>query len=147
MRVTSPAFSNNELIPSLYTCNGQNVNPSLVFHDTPANTQSLALIVHDPDAPSGDFTHWIVWNIPHLQLKIPTNSVPIGSSQGLNDTGQVGYTGPCPPSGTHRYFFDVYALALNNLNLTPNETLRSELESAINNFILDQASIIGLYRQ
>jgi Raf kinase inhibitor-like YbhB/YbcL family protein len=107
LKIDSPAFKNEEPIPSKYTCEGENISPPLTIHDIPQGAKSLALIVEDPDAPNGTFDHWLLWNIPVThELEEKTN---IGTS-GINGFGKTGYGGPCPPSGTHRYFFRVYAL-------------------------------------
>jgi Raf kinase inhibitor-like YbhB/YbcL family protein len=110
--VISPVFREGAPIPPQYTCRGQNVNPPLNIFNTPTGTQSLTLIMHDPDAVSGDFLHWLVWDITPSTESIPVNSVPIGAIQGLNGRGEPSYYGPCPPkgTGTHRYMFDFYAL-------------------------------------
>jgi Raf kinase inhibitor-like YbhB/YbcL family protein len=110
MEVISPVFRDGGTIPPQYSCRGQNVNPPLAIFNPPAKTQSLTIVMHDPDAPSGDFLHWLVWDIPPSTESIAVNSVPVGAVQGLNDAGKSGYMGPCPPSGSHRYVFDFYAL-------------------------------------
>ncbi len=140
LSVTSPAFANNGRIPAKYTCDGNDVNPPLSIEGIPEGTKSLVLIVDDPDAPRGTWDHWIVWNIPPAQ-KIEENSVP--GTEGLNDSGRRSYGGPCPPSGTHRYFFKVYALDT-TLNLSPNSRKR-DVEKAMMGHILAQGQIVGLY--
>jgi hypothetical protein len=105
--VSSPAFGNNGTIPAMYTCDGENINPELILADLPENTESLVLIVDDPDAPTGTFTHWTVWDIEPTDT-IAENNIP--GTQGFNDFGITDYSGPCPPSGTHRYFFRIYSL-------------------------------------
>jgi len=110
LHLTSQAFSNNGMIPSEYTCDGADGNPPLTIRDIPAKSRSFALIVDDPDAPKGTWVHWVVWNIGPDTTDIPANSVPGGALQGTNDFGKRSYGGPCPPSGTHRYFFKLYAL-------------------------------------
>ncbi len=142
LKLASPAFKNNEMIPAKYTCRGEDINPALEISGVPSNAKSLALIVDDPDAPAGIWVHWVVWNMPPTQ-KINEDSVPPGSSQGVTDFGRPGYGGPCPPSGTHRYFFKLYALD-SNLNLGPN-TKKSDLENAMKGHILAQTQLIGLY--
>ncbi|MEZ5336276.1 MAG: YbhB/YbcL family Raf kinase inhibitor-like protein [Methanolobus sp.] len=107
LTVTSTAFGNGEQIPSKYTCDGENVNPSLETGNIPDDLVSLLLIMDDPDAPSGTFTHWVVWNI-EPETEIAENSIP--GIEGLNGASRASYTGPCPPSGTHRYFFKMYGL-------------------------------------
>jgi len=140
LRVTSPAFTNNGPIPRKYTCDGNDVNPPLSIEGIPEGTKSLVLIVDDPDAPRGTWDHWIVWNISPVQ-KIEENRVP--GTEGLNDSGRRSYGGPCPPSGTHRYFFKVYALDT-TLNLSPNSR-KKDVEKAMMEHILAQGHIIGLY--
>jgi len=142
LRMTSPAFENKGSIPSKYTCDGRDVNPPLKIEDIPKETQSLVLIVDDPDAPAGTFDHWIVWNIPPTE-RIEENSVP--GTEGLNDLRKYSYGGPCPPSGTHRYFFKVYALDT-KLSLNPNSRKR-DLEKAMTGHILAKGELIGLYRR
>lgn len=143
MRLESPAFAHNQPIPTKYTCDGEDVSPPLKIFDVPANAKSLALIMDDPDAPRGTWLHWTVWNIPPDTQEIAENSVPQGAVEGMTDFGRPGYGGPCPPSGTHRYFFKLYALDT-MLNLPPGAKL-SELEAAMSGHILAQAELIGLY--
>ena len=140
--VKSPAFENNQLIPVKYTCDGQDVNPPLMIEGVPPETKTLALIVDDPDAPRGTFDHWVVWNIPPSG-KIEEHSIP--GTEGLNSAGQRGYMGPCPPSGTHRYFFKVYALDA-KLNLK-SEARKKDLEKAMESHVLAKGELIGLYRR
>ncbi len=140
LTVTSPAFENNKLIPSKYTCDGDDVNPTLVIKEIPEETKSLVLIVADPDAPMGTWDHWIVWNIPPTD-KIEEDTVP--GTEGLNDFRKHSYGGPCPPSGTHRYFFKVYALDT-KLNLDSNSRKR-DVEKAMKDHILAQGELVGLY--
>jgi len=140
LTITSPAFENNKLIPPKYTCDGDDVNPTLVIKGIPEETKSLILIVDDPDAPMGTWDHWIVWNIPPTN-KIEENSVP--GTEGLNDFRKHSYGGPCPPSGTHRYFFKVYALDT-KLNLDSNSRKR-DVEKAMKGHILAQGELVGLY--
>lgn len=142
VKLTSPAFENNQRIPEKYTCDGDNVNPPLKIHDLPNNTQSLAMIVDDPDAPSGDWTHWLVWNIPPTN-EIRENSVP--GMEGLNDFDLPIYGGPCPASGEHRYHFRIFALN-GQLSLDKN-TSKKDLENAIQDKLLDSAVLIGKYQR
>jgi Raf kinase inhibitor-like YbhB/YbcL family protein len=145
VQLTSPLFNHQSSLPSDYTCKGRGVSPPLSIHNVPPGTKSLALIFHDPDSVSHDFTHWLVWNILPVQLEIPENTVPTSAIEGITDYGKVGYGQPCPPTGTgmHRYTFDLYALdALLDL---PSGATRSELETAIAGHILDQAQFIGLF--
>lgn len=145
MQLQSSVFSNNQKIPAKYTCDDGDVNPPLSISDVPQNAKSLVLIVDDPDAPSGNWTHWLVWNIDPTTREITESSVPAGASEGVTDFGRPGYGGPCPPSGTHRYFFNLYALDM-MLDL-PGDTRRNELEVAITGHIIDQATLIGLYEK
>jgi Raf kinase inhibitor-like YbhB/YbcL family protein len=141
LTVKSPAFEHNKPIPKKYGCNGDNINPPLTIEGTPKETKALALTVDDPDAPKGTFDHWVVWNIPPQTTKIQENTAP--GTEGLNGTRQNGYTGPCPSSGTHRYFFKVYALDT-QLGLNPNST-KKELEAAIEGHVLAKGELIGLF--
>ena len=143
MKITSPAFQNNDTIPKKYTCDGDNVNPPLEISEVPVNTQSLVLIMDDPDAPVGTWVHWTIWNIDPKITKIEENSVPIKAVEGKTSFGNTGYGGPCPPSGIHRYFFKLYAL-----DIKPDissSSKKDKLEETIKNHILDYAEIIGLY--
>ena len=140
LTITSPAFERNKLIPSKYTCDGDDVNPPLNIKGTPEETKSLVLIVDDPDAPMGTWDHWIVWNIPPTN-KIEENSVP--GTEGLNNFRRHSYGGPCPPSGTHRYFFRVYALDT-KLDLNPNSR-KKEIEKAMKDHILARGELVGRY--
>jgi Raf kinase inhibitor-like YbhB/YbcL family protein len=141
MTITSPAFTNGGNIPSKYTCDGANLSPPLELHDVPATAKTLALIVDDPDAPSGTFTHWFVWNIDPKQRAIAEGArFP---NQGINDFGRTGYGGPCPPSGTHRYFFKLYALD-RELAL-PSGPKRARLETEMKGHIVAQTELMGRY--
>ena len=142
MRLTSPAFENNTPIPLKFTCQGEGVNPPLVIENIPENTQSLALIADDPDAPGGTFVHWVVYDIPVIG-RIEENSVP--GKQGSNTGGGISYVSPCPPTGTHRYLFKIYALdKVFNLN---EGVSKPSLESAMLGHILEKAELIGLYKK
>ena len=143
MFLTSEAFENNEFIPKQYSYKGGNINPSLLINNVPEGTKSLALIVDDPDAPVRVYSHWLVWNIPVNTKKIEEGLLPEGSIQGLNDFQKNEYDGPYPPSGTHRYFFKLYALDF-VLNLEENSR-KVDLENAMTGHILSEASLIGLY--
>lgn len=142
MKLTSPAFTNNERVPSEYTCQGQDINPQLEISDIPENTQSLVLIVDDPDSPSGTWIHWILFNIPLISA-ISEDSVPQGAVQGKNSFGENAYNGPCPGSGSHRYFFKLYTLDI-TLNLNEGAT-KTQVEQAMQNHILDEAQLVGVY--
>ena len=142
LTVKSPAFENNKLIPSKYTCDGEEVSPPLTVEGIPEKTKSLALIMEDPDAPAGLFIHWLVWNIPPSN-EIQENSVP--GTEGLNTNKKNSYHGPCPPGGTHRYYFKVYALDT-HLNIGAFSE-KEVLENAMQNHILAHGELIGLYRR
>ncbi len=142
MKIKSNDFKHNEFIPRKFTCEGQDINPGLIIEEVSAEAKSLALIVDDPDAPMKTWVHWVVFDIP-VTSRIEENSIP--GKQGRNDFGRKNYGGPCPPFGTHRYFFKIYALD-KNLNL--NEGLsKEELEKAMQGHILDKAELIGLYKK
>lgn len=143
LRLTSTAFEDSSAIPNTYTCKGQNINPPLDISGVPGSTKSLVLIVHDPDAPVGDFVHWLVWNITPDTTKIGENSVPASSVQGTTDFGNIGYGGPCPPSGTNRYFFELYSLD-SQLGLSESTDMAG-LRSAMAGHIIDNAKLIGLF--
>jgi Raf kinase inhibitor-like YbhB/YbcL family protein len=142
---TSQAFPNNGMIPSEYTYDGADGNPHLTIRNVPDKSRSLALIVDDPDAPRGTWVHWVVWNMGADTKEIPATSVPRGALQGTNDFGNQSYGGPCPPSGTHRYIFKLYALNI-SLALKPGAT-KAQLEEAMKGHILEKTELIGLYRR
>ena len=142
IEVSSRVFSANEEIPSRYTCDGEDVNPPLNIGELPERTRSLALIVEDPDAPMGTWDHWLVWNIPPAK-EIKEDSIP--GVEGKNSFNKHHYGGPCPPSGTHRYFFKVYALdAMLELGADAD---KEDLEKAMTGKILGRGEIMGLYRK
>ncbi len=143
--LSSNAFENNGGIPPKFTCDGMDINPPLVIHGAPAGSKSLALIVDDPDAPRGMWVHWVVWNIDPKTTEIGEDSVPKGAVQGMNDFRKHDYGGPCPPSGTHRYFFKLYALDT-QLNIGANSE-KTALEKAMQGHILSQAQIMGTYKR
>jgi len=145
MKFTSPAFANDSNLPAKYSCTGQGINPELQIADVPINTQSLALIFDDPDAPINTFVHWLVWNIDPKTTVIAENSVPGGATLGSNSARKSSYFPPCPPSGTHRYIFKLYALDI-KLDLASGADKKS-LEKAMQGHILDSAELIGLFKQ
>ena len=146
MTITSPSFQENSFIPKKFTCQGENINPELRFGAVPEEAKSMALIMHDPDAPmAGGFTHWVIWNIAPLTTAIKEKSAPPGASEGKNGAGKTGYIGPCPPSGTHRYFFKLYAL--DAVLSMPADTDKNSLEAEINRHLLAEAELIGLYQR
>jgi Raf kinase inhibitor-like YbhB/YbcL family protein len=142
LKVSSPAFASGELIPINYTCDGADINPALDISDIPEQTKCLALIVDDPDAPVGIWVHWVVWNIP-ISQHLKENYIP--GKEGLNDFKKHHYGGPCPPYGTHRYFFNVFAL--DNLLDLPDHTTKMQLENAMNGHILSKGEHMGLYQR
>lgn len=142
MKISSTAFTYGASIPSKYTCDGDNINPPLHIEHIPADTKCLVIIVEDPDAPSGLFVHWLVWNIP-VTHQIQENIVH--GMQGLNSFGNHKYGGPCPPSGTHRYFFKVYALTeLLDINSNSSHQI---LEEAISGLINGYGEHMGRYKK
>ena len=143
MFIFSPEFKNNQEIPKKFTCDGQNVSPPLELNDIPENTKNLVLIVDDPDAPSGIWTHWTLWNIDPNTKEIEESSVPKDAVQGATSSGEIGYHGPCPPSGTHRYFFKLYALD-QTLDLSETSGI-DDLKKAMSDHVIEYAELIGLY--
>ena len=143
MKITSLAFEHNSEIPSIYTCDGKNINPPLEFVQVPTNAKSLVLIVDDPDAPSKVWVHWVVYNINPKTQEVKENSIPQDGIEGMTDFGKPGYGGPCPPSGNHRYFFKLYALD-SVLDLPQNAT-KQIVEQKMQEHIIDKAELIGLY--
>ena len=149
-RIISPAFQNEGMIPSQYTCDGRNVSPPLEWADPPAETLAFALIHDDPDAPAGDWVHWVAWNIPADKKGLPENfpkdgELKDGTRQGTTDFGRVGYGGPCPPSGVHRYFFKLYALK-SLLDLAPGST-KADLLASAKNLTLASCQFYGKYQR
>ena len=142
-KLTSPAFNHGTQIPSKYTCDGDNVNPHLIIHGVPEQARSLALVMEDPDAPTGLFVHWVVWDIPPETGEIREFTVPFGATEGTNSWSEEVYGGPCPPSGMHRYFFRLYALD-RKLKI-PSGSTRSELETAMEGHILATTELMGTY--
>ena len=144
-RLSSPAFEDSGLISQRFTCQGDNVSPELNWDEVPANTKSFALIMDDPDAPGGTFTHWVLFDIPADQKQLAEGSGSIGIS-GNNGLSQTGYMGPCPPNGIHRYYFRLYALDVSALNLKAGAA-RSEVEAALKNHVIGVADIMARYEQ
>lgn len=143
MKITSREFKNNEKIPSKYTCEGEDVNPPLDFSGVPEDAKSLALIVDDPDAPAKTWVHWVVFNIPPDVTEIDEDTVPEDALLGRTDFGNKSYGGPCPPSGTHRYFFKLYALD-SMLDLESGASKQDVLD-AMNGRIIEKAELIGIF--
>ena len=149
LHVVSGAFTDGETIPAVYTCDGANISPAIKWSTPPKSTLSMAVVVDDPDAPSGDFTHWIVYDIPpdihRLPEHVPGNAtLSSGSHQAQNDFEHIGYGGPCPPSGpAHHYHFHVYAL---DTRLTlPDNAARADVDAAVKGHILAQGELVGTY--
>jgi Raf kinase inhibitor-like YbhB/YbcL family protein len=151
MMLTTPTFTAGGPIPKPCTCDGDDRSPALAWSEIPVDTRSFALICDDPDAPRGTWVHWVIFNLPadavELSEGVPrAPEMPSGARQGVNDSGDVGYGGPCPPRGApHRYFFRLYALDT-LLNLSPGAK-RSELDHAMVGHILAEATLMGTYRR
>ena len=142
LKITSSAFQQGANIPSKFSCDGSNTSPPLQISDVPGEAKSVVLIVDDPDAPSGLFTHWTVWNISPQTSTIAEGSTPKGV-HGTNDFGKSGYGGPCPPSGAHRYYFKIFALD-RELDL-PVGAKRSQLDAAMKGHVIAQGDLMGRY--
>ena len=144
MEITSKDFLHTQSIPSLFTCDGKDLSPHLAWSKAPEGTKSFALSCIDPDAPMGDFVHWLVYNIPPTTVEIPQGGpLPTGSQEVTNDFGKKSYGGPCPPSGTHRYFFTIYALKEDSLGkVSKSDFLKKVKENQI-----ASAQIMGRYQR
>lgn len=151
--LTSSAFNDGDSIPSRYSCEGDDISPPLSWQDVPANTESLVLIIDDPDAPDPQapkmtWVHWVLYNIPpdvsELPEHITKTTVPPGTEQGLNDWKRIGYGGPCPPIGRHRYFHKLYAL---DTTLQLQSPSKADVEAAMNNHIIAQTELMGTYQK
>ncbi|OGU42353.1 MAG: phosphatidylethanolamine-binding protein [Ignavibacteria bacterium GWB2_35_12] len=150
IRITSTAFTEGGMIPEIYTCEGRDISPPLSWSNLPEGTKSIALINDDPDAPMGTWVHWVIYNIPPIEtgLKegIPSEKVlPNGTKQGITDFRRVGYGGPCPPSGTHRYFFKIYAL--DTMLELESGAAKGQLLTAMEGHILGTGQLIGKYKR
>ena len=150
LEVVSPAFAAGGMIPRKHTCDGEDVSPEISWSGVPAGTRSFALICDDPDAPAGTWVHWVVFNLPAAVSRLPEAlpakpALPSGGRQGKNDFRRIGYGGPCPPSGTHRYVFKVYALD-RLLDLEPGAT-KAQVEAAMKGHVLAEGSLMGRYRR
>ena len=148
LQVTSTAFKEGQSIPRQYTCDGVNISPPLEWNGTPKSAKTIGIIADDPDAPSGTWVHWVVYNLPAENIGLVENlplteDLKAGGFQGKNDFQKIGYGGPCPPSGTHRYFFKVYALD-NELPLKAGAT-KAEVEKAMQGHIVAQGQLMGTY--
>ncbi len=145
MKLSSSAFTHDDNIPAKYTCDGENVSPPLEIIGVPPAAKSLALIVSDPDAPAGDWVHWVVFNIPPETKLIAENSVPAGATEGTTSFGKPGWGGPCPPSGVHHYQFKLYAL---DTELTLSASAKkADIEKEMAQHVLDQTLLVGLYQR
>ena len=148
--VTSTAFTEGGMIPKKYTCDDRDISPQLSWSGVPAGAKSLALICDDPDAPVGTWVHWVVYNIPPSEKGLPEQAtaekgLPAGTRQGINDFRKKDYGGPCPPGGTHRYFFKVYAL---DAQLTLGDGARKQdLLKAMEGHVLGQGQLMGRYKR
>ncbi|MCA9403245.1 MAG: YbhB/YbcL family Raf kinase inhibitor-like protein [Candidatus Omnitrophica bacterium] len=140
MKLTSPMFADKEQIPWKYTCQGEDINPPLKITGIPEGAKTLALIMDDPDAPNGTWDHWIVWNIKPTDI-IEEDDYP--GVFGTNSWGRTSYGGPCPPAGTHRYYFKLYALD-RELELHPGASKR-QLEEAMAGYTIAKAQLMGMY--
>jgi len=150
LKLTSTAFKEGEAIPRGYTCDGANVSPPLEWTGVPKSAKTIAIIADDPDAPSGTFVHWVLFNLSAEGLGLientpQTETLNGGGVQGKSDFGKVGYGGPCPPSGTHRYFFKFYVLD-SELSLKPGAT-KADVEKAMEGHIVGQAQLMGTYKR
>jgi Raf kinase inhibitor-like YbhB/YbcL family protein len=150
MKITSLAFADGEMIPKKYTCDSDNVSPALAWSDAPAGVKSFALIMDDPDAPAGTWVHWVLFNLPAAlgslpEAVSPQRTLPAGGVQGTSSFRRVGYGGPCPPSGTHRYFFKLYALD-GPLSLT-SAASANDVQAAMKSHILAEAQLMGRYKR
>jgi Raf kinase inhibitor-like YbhB/YbcL family protein len=150
MKLTSPAFEPNSMIPPKYTADGEDASPSLQWDAVPKGAKSIALVSDDPDAPMGTWVHWVIYNIPPDAKQLAENIPPDrtltdGTCQGTNDFGRIGYGGPAPPSGTHRYFFKIHALDV-RLDLPPGAK-KSQLLNAMQGHILGKGELIGRYKR
>jgi Raf kinase inhibitor-like YbhB/YbcL family protein len=143
LSLKSQAFEDQGFIPSKYTCDGEDINPPLLIENVPQEAKSLVLVMQDPDAPRGTFLHWLLWNISPETKEISEGKIPPGAVEGKNDFGKIGYGGPCPPSGTHHYVFTLYALS-RKLDF-PQDLSWSDFKTLINQHILAQAKLTGLY--
>ena len=150
IKITSSAFEDGGLIPAKYTCDGADISPPLQWDAVPESTKSIALICDDPDAPMGTWVHWVIFGLPadirELAEDVPPDkTLPNGARQGTSDFGRIGYGGPCPPSGTHRYFFKIYALD-RELDL-PAGARKRDLLKAVEGHILGQGELVGKYKR
>jgi Raf kinase inhibitor-like YbhB/YbcL family protein len=145
MKITSPVFENQGKIPAKYACTGENVSPPLRIDNVPTGTKSLVLIVDDPDAPNGTWVHWVVYNIDPSVTDIAESSIPQSGIEALTSSGKRGYSGPCPPSGEHHYFFKLYAIDNPLSFYDPSSVDKKLLEEEMQGHILEQTELVGLF--
>lgn len=145
LTLKSPAFTYGAPIPARYTCDGDDIHPPLVVAGVPEGTASLALIVDDPDSPTGTWVHWTLWNIPPATAEFPAGEMPTGAVEGMTTFGRTGYGGPCPHTGEHRYVWKLYALDT-RLELPPSTTA-DELTQAMEGHVLERSELLGLYQR
>ena len=150
MQLTSSAFTQGQPIPLKYTCDGSNISPPLAWTGAPSSTKSFALIMDDPDAPAGTWVHWVIYNLPATEHALPeavpaTAKLADGALQGKNSWPKPGYGGPCPPSGTHRYFFKIFAL--DTLLKLPADADKAQLLAAMEGHVSAQAELMGTYKR
>lgn len=150
IKLTSSAFEDGGMIPSKYTCDGQDISPPLSWDNVPEKTEGIAIICDDPDAPMGTWVHWVLFNLPAEKRELAENvpddeTLPDGTRQGITDFGTTGYGGPCPPSGTHRYFFKIYALdiPIDIVSIVDKKTLLK----AMAGHILAEGQLMGKYKR
>jgi Raf kinase inhibitor-like YbhB/YbcL family protein len=151
IQLTSPAFTHGAVIPQAHTCEGEDLSPPLTWSGVPVERRSLALVCDDPDAPRGTWVHWVLYNLPGETIELSPGvpmvpELPSGARQGRNDSGEIGYSGPCPPPGKpHRYYFRLYAL---DIMLTlPHGVSKAELEEAIADHVIAQGTLMGVYQR
>lgn len=150
IRITSAAFEPGGMIPNKYTCDGQDISPPLSWGDLPDSTASIALVCDDPDAPMGTWVHWVLFDLPPDTQRLPeyipaVENLENGSRHGINDWGKLGYGGPCPPGGTHRYYFKIYAL--DKLINIPVGNTKAQLLKAMEGHILAEGELMGRYKR
>jgi len=150
LKLTSTAFSEGGIIPKQYTCDGRDVSPPLSWSGVPATARTVVLICDDPDAPAGTWVHWVLFNLPASTTDLPEHvpalkTLPNGARQGTNDFRRIGYGGPCPPGGTHRYYFKLYALDL-VLPLDAGSS-KAQVLKAMEGHVLAEGQLMGRYKR
>ena len=151
MRLTSTAFADGDEIPVTFTCDGADVSPPVDWYDAPEDTRTFVLLCRDPDAPAGTWLHWLVYDIPYPAFRLseklpPASELPAGMKQGPNSWGRMGWGGPCPPSGRHRYVFTLYAMDADSLGLPPGAPL-DEVRAAMEGHVLAEAVLTGTFER